>query len=42
VDARSRSRIGQGDMGANGGRLVAYLRALKGVLAANGLDVVEM
>ncbi|KAI8472714.1 MAG: hypothetical protein J3K34DRAFT_519582 [Monoraphidium minutum] len=41
VDARSRSRVGQGDMGANGARLAAYTGALRAALAAKGLQAVE-
>lgn len=41
VDARSRSRLGQGDMGANGARLVAYFNRLAAALAAAGLGPVS-
>jgi hypothetical protein len=39
VDARSRSRVGQGDVGANGRRLAAYLGRLEAALAGRGLAV---
>jgi hypothetical protein len=41
VDARSHSRVGTGDLGVNGGRLLAYFSALRGALAAEGLKVVD-
>ncbi|GBF99230.1 hypothetical protein Rsub_11437 [Raphidocelis subcapitata] len=39
VDARSRSRMGQGDLGANGARLARYLARLRRDLAARQLVV---
>jgi uncharacterized protein (DUF1499 family) len=39
IDARSRSRTGLGDLGANGARLAAYLARVRRELAARELAV---
>lgn len=37
VDTRSRSRVGQGDIGANGARILSFQRALEQLLSQHQL-----
>lgn len=37
IDTRSRSRMGQGDIGANGARILAYQKKLRDLLGDKGL-----